>query len=49
MPSTDLYDAIYRRRDVCAEFTGEAIPDVLTIGSISGGNSPKTSCHPPFA
>lgn len=27
MPSTDLYDVIYRRRDVRAEFNGEAIPD----------------------
>lgn len=27
MTSTDLYDAIYRRRDVRAEFTGEPVPD----------------------
>ncbi|MGH3364113.1 MAG: 5,6-dimethylbenzimidazole synthase [Nocardioidaceae bacterium] len=27
MTSTDLYDAIYRRRDVRAEFTGEPVPE----------------------
>jgi 5,6-dimethylbenzimidazole synthase len=27
MTSTDLYDAIYRRRDVRAEFSGEPVPD----------------------
>lgn len=27
MTTTDLYDAIYRRRDVRAEFTGEDVPD----------------------
>ena len=31
IPSTDLYDVIARRRDVRAEFSGEAVdPDVLT-------------------
>jgi 5,6-dimethylbenzimidazole synthase len=35
LPSTDLYDAIYRRRDVRAEFTGEPVPE-LTLQRILG-------------
>lgn len=45
MPSSDLYEAIHRRRDVRAEFTGEAVPQQTLQRILSAAHAAPSVGH----